>query len=243
MRIRTIKPEFWQNEQLFNCSEFARLLAIALLNLADDEGYFLAHPAIIRGHLFPYLSDLKKVETGLLQLQAIDFIKIGTDSQGRNVGCVTKFLLHQKIDRARPSVLKDYVSFDEDSTNTRRNVVEASTEEWKGMEGNGTEETEKEQKPKVAKWMQDFEQFWQAYPKKAGKTEAAKCWQKIKPDIQIVLAALSWQTQQHDWHKDGGQFIPHPSKYLNRGDYNNEKPPEHKSSEEIERDRRKYNSL
>lgn len=224
MRIRTIKPEFWQNEELFNCSEFTRLLAIALLNLADDEGYFLAHPAVIRGNLFPYLIDLKKVEHGLLQLQQIDYIRIGQDPQGRNVGCVTKFSIHQKIDRAKRSVLKESVKFDEASTNNRRNVDDASTEEWKGMEGkrNGMETGETPSMPNRND--QNFEAFWKAYPKKIGKTEAKEWWDKLQPDLQTVLKALSWQSVQEDWVKDSGKWIPNPAKYLAKGHYEDEKP-------------------
>ncbi len=41
-RIRTIKPEFWSDEKLATVSEATLLVAIGLLNLADDEGYFNA---------------------------------------------------------------------------------------------------------------------------------------------------------------------------------------------------------
>ncbi len=38
-RIRTIKPTFWTDEDMADISEAACLLAIGLLNYADDEGY------------------------------------------------------------------------------------------------------------------------------------------------------------------------------------------------------------
>ena len=47
-RIRTIKPEFWQDEDLATLSEPALILAAGLLNHADDEGYFRAHPGLIK---------------------------------------------------------------------------------------------------------------------------------------------------------------------------------------------------
>ncbi|HBS0572930.1 TPA: DnaT-like ssDNA-binding domain-containing protein, partial [Klebsiella pneumoniae] len=46
-RIRTIKPEFWTDEDMAEVSEPACLLAIGLLNYADDEGYFNANPKLI----------------------------------------------------------------------------------------------------------------------------------------------------------------------------------------------------
>jgi hypothetical protein len=37
-RIRTIKPEFWEDEGNGRLSALARLLFIATFNMADDEG-------------------------------------------------------------------------------------------------------------------------------------------------------------------------------------------------------------
>ena len=42
MRIRTLKPEFWSHPVISRQSDAAKLLAIGLLNYADDEGYFYA---------------------------------------------------------------------------------------------------------------------------------------------------------------------------------------------------------
>lgn len=52
-RIRTIKPEFWTDEDMAEVSEPACLLAIGLLNYADDEGYFNANPKLIKAAVFP----------------------------------------------------------------------------------------------------------------------------------------------------------------------------------------------
>ena len=52
-RIRTIKPEFWTDEDLSEVSEAACLLAIGLLNYADDEGYFNANPKLVKAAVFP----------------------------------------------------------------------------------------------------------------------------------------------------------------------------------------------
>jgi DNA replication protein DnaT len=49
MRIRTIKPEFWQHPVMSRLPYDTRILALGLLNLADDEGYFSADTDYIRG--------------------------------------------------------------------------------------------------------------------------------------------------------------------------------------------------
>ena len=64
-----------------------------------------------------------------------------------------------------------------------------------------------------------FDEFWAAYPKKTGKGEARKAWLKIKPDaelLQQMLNAIAWQSQSEQWRKDGGQYIPMPSTWLNQ---------------------------
>ena len=70
----------------------------------------------------------------------------------------------------------------------------------------------------------DFERFWQAYPRKVGKQAALKAWDKTKPNIEEVLIALEWQKETDQWYKNGGQFIPNPSTYLNQHRWEDERP-------------------
>ena len=65
--------------------------------------------------------------------------------------------------------------------------------------------------------MDDFEKFWQIYPKKIGKLLAKKIYAKLSPPISDVIATLEWQTKSDMWTKEDGQFIPNPSTWLNQG--------------------------
>lgn len=70
-----------------------------------------------------------------------------------------------------------------------------------------------------------FAEFWKYYPRKTGKGEALKVWQKLKPSdetLHVMLAALAWQKQQDLWVKDAGQFVPYPSTWLARGQWEDE---------------------
>lgn len=78
-----------------------------------------------------------------------------------------------------------------------------------------------ESKPKnIAQDLQQrFERFWTAYPRKVSKQHALKAWVKISPDEALansIAAALAMQKESIQWTKDGGQFIPHPTTWLNR---------------------------
>lgn len=63
----------------------------------------------------------------------------------------------------------------------------------------------------------DFEIFWQRYPKKVGKQAAITAWKKFNPRLDDVMFALSWQIESDQWTKQGGQFIPNPATYINQG--------------------------
>jgi len=68
----------------------------------------------------------------------------------------------------------------------------------------------------------EFLTFWHRYPKKTGKGAAYKAWVKCKPSLEAVISALEWQTQQPDWLRDQGQYIPHPATWLNRAGWEDE---------------------
>lgn len=58
-RIRSVKPEFWDDRKLAKrASRDARLLYIALWNLADEWGRLNGDPQWIKGQVFPYDDDL-----------------------------------------------------------------------------------------------------------------------------------------------------------------------------------------
>lgn len=114
-RIRTIKPEFWLDEDLAEVSAEAVLLAIGLLNQADDEGYFKANPKLIQAAIFP-LRELSQNIHGILnELSNIGYITLKTGSDGKEYGLVTNFSKHQKINRPSASKIKALMEFSEDS--------------------------------------------------------------------------------------------------------------------------------
>lgn len=63
-----------------------------------------------------------------------------------------------------------------------------------------------------------FNQFWAAYPRKVKKQEAMKAFSKISKKEELlerILKAIEQQKQTPQWVKQNGEFIPHPSSWLN----------------------------
>ena len=107
MRIRTIKPEFWANEHIASLDDFTQLLAIGLLNYADDEGYFNANPELIRSAIFPLRDCSRKCTVAITSLEKIGYIKLYTAKDGRKYGHVVKFLSHQVINKPKDSKIRE----------------------------------------------------------------------------------------------------------------------------------------
>lgn len=64
-----------------------------------------------------------------------------------------------------------------------------------------------------------FDRFWEAYPKKVAKEVARKAFEKVSPDevlLSAILKAIDAQKRTAQWTKDNGEFIPHPSTWLNQ---------------------------
>jgi hypothetical protein len=139
-RIRTIKPDFWRDESLSEVSAEAALLAIGLLNIADDEGYFKANPKLIEADIFP-LRELSSTTTGMItELVNIGYIEIFEGSDGKKYGLIPNFVKHQVISKAKPSEIKGLRQVKDDSSTSPAPIP--SGKERKGKEGEGEREKE-----------------------------------------------------------------------------------------------------
>lgn len=117
-----------------------RLAALALLNIADDKGYFIAEPAIIRSAIWPFDEDSTRARRVLATLSDVGWIELRNHPQHGQIGCVVNFTKHQRIDRPSTSKIATYF-LDEHSTNTRRSIEDRSSlEQGTGNRDQGTRE-------------------------------------------------------------------------------------------------------
>ena len=91
-------------------------------------------------------------------------------------------------------------------------------------------ESENEVKEEPQKQKKDlieerFEAFWKAYPKKVGKGDARKKFHKIAPNEVLfnqMMDSLNKAKKCEQWVRDRGQYIPHPSTWLNQSRWEDE---------------------
>ena len=93
-RIRTIKPEFWVDDQMVELDFVTRLLFIGLWNFVDDEGFIEYKPKRIKMQVFP--ADDLDVSRELQNLLEADRLSVCDSDQGELLH-VINWERHQKI--------------------------------------------------------------------------------------------------------------------------------------------------
>jgi hypothetical protein len=103
-RARNIKPGLYKNEDLAECSIWARYLFPGLWMLADREGRLEDRPKRIKGELLPF--DAQDVEPLLRELEARSFL-IRYQIDGSRYIQISKFSQHQSPHYSeKPSAIK-----------------------------------------------------------------------------------------------------------------------------------------
>lgn len=107
-RIRTVKPELWEDEVVGVMPRDARLLFIATFNMADDEGILRWTPAYIKAQAFMYDDDLTIADVGKLMQCLADTGLVFPYIAGaarQQMAVVVNFRKHQRINRPQKSKL------------------------------------------------------------------------------------------------------------------------------------------
>ncbi|MFB6518440.1 hypothetical protein [Streptomyces sp. NPDC056401] len=106
-RIRTIKPEAFESEDLAAVDVTAVLTFFGLLTQADDSGRFRDHPAIIAGRLWALRPEHTPAHVAhdLEQLAAASLVCRYTGCDGKSWLHIVTWDRHQKINRASESRL------------------------------------------------------------------------------------------------------------------------------------------
>lgn len=109
-RIRTLKPEFWQDEKLSPCDPLTRLVFLGLVSLADDAGRLVDNLRLIDAQIFPNTSDT--AHEALMRLSGMGRIRRGITASGQRIIEIVNWNRHQKIQHpnlrgALPEIVED----------------------------------------------------------------------------------------------------------------------------------------
>ena len=90
------------------------------------------------------------------------------------------------------------------------------------------------------KYSDAFEAAWKAYPHHGCRSSKSASWEKWRnmrlesnPEIvERVMRWLKWCASQHDWTKNGGQFVPGMQVWLSKHQWGSDEPPEEKVNQD-----------
>src|SRR5437867_1014768 len=108
-RIRTVKPEFWEDEKVASLSFPARLLFIASWNFADDAGVLRWSADYVKASVFMYDTlSARKVTMIMAELEALGLVvaydvPVAEGKSRQFLAYIPGFLTHQRINRPQPS--------------------------------------------------------------------------------------------------------------------------------------------
>lgn len=157
-RIRTIIPEFWEDERFTNVSLPAWLLYIGMKNFADDSGVILSNETIIKSKVFPAREDIRKQQvSGWLQELIENSILV--PFQYEDKGYYVMDFSSERIDKPQKSKIPVEIIEKVLSGAIRENsgtfandpavlVEESKGKDCKGEEGIAHERTPAPEKPK-----------------------------------------------------------------------------------------------
>jgi len=218
MRARVIKPAFFDNESLADCSTETRLLFIGLWCIADREGRLEDRPRKIKAEVFPY--DNFDTEILLEQLQKNGLI-IRYEADGIKCIMIPNFLKHQKphsneVESTLPPCQKDLLprseglATKEESTSSlyidpcTLNIEHSTKKHITPSRGND--------------YPPEFESFWSVYPRKVEKPGAFKVWQRVSKNgstpEQLLSAAKNYAEDMKQKGRLGTEYVKHAATFL-----------------------------
>lgn len=212
---RMIKTKMWRDAFIRGLNEKGKTLWLYLLT--NDHTHICG--------FYELTLDAIAFESGLKEKDILEQLELfhGKIEYIDNYVCIKNYVRHQNaacspkvqiaIDRSLkdiPENVKNVFENSEYKSNSKSKSKSKSKSEVSIPYGKGIDTLYKSEY---------FQHFWDVYPKKVGKGETWKSWQRIAPTKElarkIYVAVMSYKNTEQ-WHKDNGQFIPNPATFLNQ---------------------------
>lgn len=228
-RARNIKPGFYKNEDLAECSVWARLIFPGLWMLADKNGVLEDRPKRIKAELLPF--DSQEIDPLLSELEGRSLI-VRFENNGASYIWIPGFLKHQtphysekgigimpptfsesrgQEDTSSPRVLSEH--------SENQDPIKAGSNAPSSLNPSSLNPESLDPPPRrVHGFPPGFDEFWAAYPRHVAKQDAVKAFAKLRADdalLRRILDSLAAAKASPDWRKDDGRFVPHAATWLN----------------------------
>jgi hypothetical protein len=213
-RIRTIKPDFWTDEKLTECSLSARLLFIGLWNFADDNGNLVASAKKIKMQIFPADNiDCQPLLNELIAQGVLIEYSVNCDKYLN----IKNFSKHQKINRPSSSSIPQPLLTD-GSLNPHGEITDGREGKGKGKEVKNPPnppaggESSPDDKPKRERKARVSLKTFVAKCTEAGEKPISE----YRPLQEYVEATgLPWEFVQITWDVFKREFLP-PGQHAHR---------------------------
>lgn len=218
MRARNIKPGFYKNADLAECSMAARFLAPGLWMLADKEGRLQDRPKQIKGEIFPYDDiDVDQLLGELAHAEHLIRYEVG----GKRFIQITKFIEHQRPhSNELPSNIPPIQPLNKNKEELPTKVERASSLTTDSLIPDSllpitSAVAEDLPSKKISKGSEESERFWRQWPKdrRCEKPKFLKEFQIAikKTTPECLLDSLSRYLKTPEVL---GGFAPYPAKWL-----------------------------
>lgn len=159
-KIRTIKPEFWEDQKMGKLKRDCRLLFAGMFNFADDGGVIQSSPGFIKSRIFPHDEDLRvtEVKSWLNELEKARML-LPLTYNGESYYIIRTFNSHQVIDKryarysiplhvVESAIVAEEQQHNVNTTGTHSEHAVGSPQEMEGKwKGNGNGGGEQENPP------------------------------------------------------------------------------------------------
>lgn len=217
-RIRTIKPEFWTDEEIVELDYEHRLLFIGLWNFADDQGFFTDRPKRIKMQIFP--GDNVDVEGALDTLWRAGLLTLYGSDEGR-IWRITNWERHQRVsnpsrERYSLSDLREHPRPGVSVQSTLESYPAEGREGKEGKEGNKGANS-RESTPNLPEHDEQFTRFLQTHPNINNPTTTYKAWveaTKHEQPERIIECAANYRAHTQR-ERTEPRYIKRSANWLN----------------------------
>ena len=226
MPNRIIKESICTSEEIEKLSPFQETMFYRLIVNCDDYGRMDARAKIIKSKLYP-LKDVRtdQIDVALTALASAELVDL-YEVDGKPFLQMRTWDRHQRV-RAKVSKYPEPASFCGHLSATRgqmtanadkcvRNPIQSNPNPIQSETDARERAAVPSEKP-TKPGNENFDRFWEAYPKKVGKEAARKAFLKVKAPFDKILKAVADQKQSDQWRTENGRFIPNPATWLNQG--------------------------